>query len=535
MRSHSFTPTPSDHMSTDANGRRQGAVGSPGEDPIEVGRYLEALRRNRWLILSIVAVVTGAAIAVSLAMHKTYNATASIVVDNASGLVSSSESQQVTRNLQTTAALATSASVLSEAATAIPGETRAGLQKRVSASVAENANIINIKVSYRNGAGAATLAYAVARAFLTQHSSSERAQTATALSLINDQIAAVRARAAAEPSVAAQLSTLEARAAELEAASARAGSELQLIQRPEVPSSPSSPRPLRNAVIALFASIFLAVLIVLGREQLTPRVTSQREISQMLGLPVLSGIPYLRRRVDARYARAEYETYQTLSAALRLALPPTRHPHVMLVTSATHGEGKTTVTMRLGRVLAQSGHKTLVISGDLRWPKLDDALRVGGRPGVRELLTLNPEGRSMHFDEVAKLIVPAGGEIWSGRGELDVLPAGRHGGDASELLHTPALPALIEALRESNYAYVLVDSPPILGVADAQMLAQFCDEVLVVSRLDRLRTSDAVEMRETLDRLDANAVGIVVLGTRLAGSPYYAADAIAGEPAIKVG
>src|SRR5205823_6660328 len=145
---------------------------------------------------------------------------------------------------------------------------------------------------------AATLAYAVARAFLSQHASSQRAQTSTALSLINDQIASVRARSASEPSVAAQLSTLQARAAELEAASARAGSELQLIQRPDVPSSPSSPRPLRNGVIALFASIFLAVLVALGREQLTPRVTSQREISHLLGLPILSGIPYLGRRVD---------------------------------------------------------------------------------------------------------------------------------------------------------------------------------------------------------------------------------------------
>jgi succinoglycan biosynthesis transport protein ExoP len=523
-------------MSTDANGRRQGGAGSLGEDPIEVGRYLEALRRSRWLILTIVAIVTAGVLAFSLSLPKTYEATASIVVDNASGLLSSNEQQTVQRNLQTTATLATTAAVLSEAAGAVPGETRASLAKRVSSSVAENANIINVKVAYRTGAGAAALAYAVARAFLNQHAASQRAQTATALSLINDQIAAVRARASTEPTVAAQLSTLQARAAELEAASARAGSEMQLIQRPDVPTAPSSPRPLRNAVIALFASIFLGILVALGREQLTPRVTSQRELSHMLGLPVLSGIPYLRRRVDARYARAEYETYQTLSAALRLALPPAGHPHVMLVTSATHGEGKTTVTSRVGRVLAQAGHKTLVISGDLRWPKLDDAFNVSGRPGIRELLTLNPEGRPVHFDEVEKLILPGGGEVWSGRGELDVLPAGRHGGDASELLHTPALPSLIEALRHSSYAYVLIDSPPILGVADAQMLAQFCDEVLVVSRLDRLRASDAIDMRETLDRLDVNAVGVVVIGTRLTGSPYYAADGSAAEaPTLKVG
>jgi len=523
-------------MNMDVNGRRLGGGGVAGEDPIEVSRYLEALRRSRWLILTIVLVVTGGVLAFSVTRPKTYEATASIVVDNASGLLASNEQQTVQRNLQTTATLATTGAVLSEAANSVRGETRASLSKHVSASVAEDANIINIKVTYGNGAGAATLAYAVARSFLNQHAASERAQTTTALSLINDQIAAVRARGASEPTVAAQLTTLQARAAELEAASARAGSELQLIQRPDVPSSPSSPRPLRNGVIALFAAIFLAVLVALGREQLTPRVTSQRELSHMLGLPVLSGIPYLGRRVDARYARAEYETYQTLSAALRLALPPARHPHVMLVTSATHGEGKTTVSMRLGRVLAQSGQKTLVISGDLRWPKLDDAFKVSGRPGLRELLTLNPEGRPMQFDEVAKLIMPAGGEIWSGRGELDILPAGRHGGDASELLHTPALPSLVEALRQSSYAYVLIDSPPILGVADAQMLAQFCDEVLLVARLDRLRASDAIDLRETLDRLDANAVGIVVIGTRLTGSPYYAADGSAAEaPALKVG
>jgi Mrp family chromosome partitioning ATPase len=105
-----------------------------------------------------------------------------------------------------------------------------------------------------------------------------------------------------------------------------------------------------------------------------------------------------------------------------------------------------------------------------------------------------------------------------------VLPAGgRRGGDASELLHTPALQSLIETLRRSAYAYVLIDSPPLLGVADAQMFAQFCDELLLVARLDRLKMSDVIDLREMLDRLDSNPVGLVVIGTRPAGSPYYAA------------
>src|SRR5438270_770280 len=142
---------------------RPGGAGSSGEGQIEVGRYLEALRRSRWMIVTIVVVVTGAVLAFSLKLPKTYEATAGIVVDNASGLVTSNEQQTVQRNLQTTATLATTAAVLTEAANSLPGETGTSLARHVSASVAENANIINIKASYKSGSGAAALAYAVAR------------------------------------------------------------------------------------------------------------------------------------------------------------------------------------------------------------------------------------------------------------------------------------------------------------------------------------------------------------------------------------
>jgi capsular exopolysaccharide synthesis family protein len=475
--------------------------------------------------VSIVTIATAAVLAFSLTAPKSYEATASIVVNSTSGLLGGNESATIQRNLATTATLATTAAVLGEAAKSLPGQTRTSLAKTVSASVAENANIITIKVHHGSADGAATLAGAVAQAFLNQHAAIERSQIASTLSALNTQIAALRAGASSQPTIAAQLRALQARAAEQEAASAGSGTQLQLVQRPEVPSAPSSPRPLRNTIIALFASIFLAVLVALGREQLTPRITSQRELGHLLALPVLSGIPFIGRRVSARYARAEYETYQTLSAAIRLALPPRSEPHVMLVSSAAHGEGKTTVTTRLGRMLAQAGHRTLLISGDLRWPKLDDAFNVGGRAGLRELLSRTPEAEEPAFSDIEKVISPArNGDGAVSRGELDILAAGgRRGGDASELLHTPALQSLIETLRRSAYAYVLIDSPPLLGVADAQMFAQFCDELLLVARLDRLKMSEVIDLREMLDRLDSSPVGLVVIGTRPVGSPYYTA------------
>jgi capsular polysaccharide biosynthesis protein/Mrp family chromosome partitioning ATPase len=518
-------------MSSDLNGQWQSARAPSGEDPVEVRRYIEALRRNRWLIAAIVTIVTAVVLAVSLTLPKTYEATASIVVNNASSPLGSNESQAIQRNLATTATLATTAAVLNEAARSFPGQTRASLAKKISASVQENANIILIKVTYSSAEGAARLAGAVAQAFLNQHAAIQRAQAASALSALNSQIAALRARATNEPNVTAQLNALQARAAELEAASAGSASQLQLVQRPQVPASASSPRPLRNGVIALFASIFLGVLVALGREQLTPRVTNQRELGHLLGLPVLGAIPFTGRRVSPRHAHAEYETYQTLSAAIRLALPPRSNPHVVLVTSAAHGEGKTTVTTRLGRMLAQAGHRTLVVSGDLRWPKLDDAFGVGDRPGLRELLALSPSSEFVPFDEVKNVILPTYNGVGPApRGELDVLPSGRRGEDASELLHTPALESLMDALRSSSYTYVLIDSPPLLGVADAQMLAQFCDELLLIARLDRMKMSEVMDLREMLDRLASSPVGLVVIGARPVGSPYYAAPSPSLKP-----
>jgi Mrp family chromosome partitioning ATPase len=182
-------------------------------------------------------------------------------------------------------------------------------------------------------------------------------------------------------------------------------------------------------------------------------------------------------------------------------------------------------------MLAQAGHRTLVVSGDLRWPKLDDAFGVGDRPGLRELLALAPNSEFVPFDEVKKVILPTNNGVGPAlRGELDVLPSGRRGEEASELLHTPALESLIEALRNSSYTYVLIDSPPLLGVADAQVLAQFCDELLLVARLDRMKMSEVIDTREMLDRLATSPVGLVVIGARAIGSPYYAAPSPTLKP-----
>ncbi len=493
---------------------------APTDDPIDVRHHLKVLRRNAKLIVGIVVLVTGVVVALSYVLPKTYDASTKIIVDTSTSSLSGSDATTLQRDLATTEALATTSAMLDEAARAVPGETGDTLSGSVTSSVDANANIIAISVGYKTAEGAAKLANAVAAAFVRQQVATTRNQITSAQSALNDQIVALRAQPDANGDVASQVDALRARSAELSVALAGAGSNLQTIQPADVPSAPASPKPFRNGVIALFASFFLAVLVALGRDQLAPRISGPRELSRLLGLPVLSGIPAITRRTRARDAAAVYETYQNLSAALRLALPPNQ-THVVLVSSATHEEGKTTVTGRLGRLLAQAGHPTLLVSGDLRWPRLDSSFEVVDQPGLRDLLTLARESGTLPPDLIAQMITPVLGENSGGRGRLDLLPAGRGGIDASQLLSTASLRTVLDPLRELDYTYVLVDAPPLLGIADAQVLADVCDNLLVVARLDRLTMSTVVDMREMLDRSDIDQVGLVVIGVQAMDSPYY--------------
>src|SRR6201999_2638210 len=103
------------------------------------------------------------------------------------------------------------------------------------------------------------------------------------------------------------------------------------------------PRPLRNTALGIVLGLFIGILVAIGRDQLVPRVGGGRELSRLLEGPVLVSIPYVRKG-RARRSRAltgiEYETYQTLATSIRFALTPSEGPHVILITSALHAEGK---------------------------------------------------------------------------------------------------------------------------------------------------------------------------------------------------
>jgi capsular exopolysaccharide synthesis family protein len=493
-----------------------GPPGVPADEPIEVGRYLGALRRSWLLILLIVVPLTAAVVLVSLSLAPTYRATAKILVESAADPLQTRDVESVERRLATIQVLLTARENFRRAARNLKGERATTLADKVDASVDPRANIINVVATDDSAAGAARIANAVATSFLATERRAERRRLNRARTTLLRALAdleGVRGLQAQEERAA-----IRERLTDLNFGAASTGAELELAEAARAPSEPFSPAPLRNGIFAFFASAFIAVLVVLARAQLKPRVTGSRELGRLLDLPVLVEIPFVRRRLgrDGRTLRAvEYEAYQTLQASLRRQLPPTKQ-RIVLVTSALHGEGKTEVTAALGLVLSHAGMRTWLVSADMRWPRLHELFDVAQTPGLAEVLAAARRDGSSAAAQMSAVRTGSREAV----GSLHVLASGRTPADPAQLLASDTLDTFFDEVKESEYDYVLMDGPPLLGLVDSQVLAQRADGVLVVCRRDRMTPENAIALRELLARLDVKTLGIVIVGARGAHVSY---------------
>jgi Mrp family chromosome partitioning ATPase/capsular polysaccharide biosynthesis protein len=496
------------------------------ESGADVRGYLDAISRNRRLIALVVGITTGVVLLLSLVLPKSYEAVARISLDTDTGVLGTTDAESTQRQLATLETLLTSREVLESAAEEVPGETVDSLEQNVESSVDEQANIINVAATDGDPEQAAAIAQAVANSFLEVEAAQERERLEAAQQDLQTQIEVLADQPSTEDGDV-QIAAIQERLSQIAVDLQLAGSELQIAQPAEVPDAASSPRPLRNTVLAFFGSLVIGVLLALARDQLRPGLRGPREVSRLAGgLPILGAIPNVRRGLSrsrtARTSAAEHEAYLTLRAAVRMAVPPERGS-IILVTSALHGEGKSTVTARLGRGLAQAGHPTLLISADLRVPTLEKLFRLPRRPGLTEEITRladEPTGGKQDRPLRAHRL---GAPESAGRSayRLDVLSSGEEPPDPSTLLASKAAERFFKEVRSFKYDYVLVDTPPLLGIADVQALAQHADEVLFVARLDQLTPDALIDANDIFSRLDIRPMGVVVVGAKAEATPYH--------------
>ena len=466
------------------------------EQPTDVSRYVSAIRRGAWLIALIVIPLTATVLVLSLVLPKSYSATASLVLEEPGGVLTP-DNDSATRRLATMRELLTSRDVLAAAARDLPGENVETLQDKVTASVDDVASIIEVKASDGDPEGAAAIANGVTRTFIDMRRAAERERLADARAELEGALD--RAGTPAEEQA------LRERLTELSVGELATGDELQVGQAAQAPQSPDSPKPLQNTLFAFFAALFIAVLAALARDLLAPRVRSPRELATLTGLTPLVVLPATRR--SSRLAQ-ETEAYQALAASLRVQLSDSQR--IVLITSPTETEDRSGVVLGLGRALATSDVPTLLVSADLRRPGLHKQLGVEQAPGLGDVLQTLERGDGGSAAEVVRAVTRA--HEHPSRGELRGLPSGDPAQHPAAVLSGNELGVMFDELSRSEYRYIVVEGPPLLGPIDGQLVARWVDAVLVVCRLDRLWPGDAAELGEVLARLDAPVLGSVVIG-----------------------
>lgn len=277
-----------------------------------------------------------------------------------------------------------------------------------------------------------------------------------------------------------------------------------IIAPAKTPTTPVRPNIARNVALAVAMGIALAVGFAFLAEQLDDRVRTPEEVEQRVGAPVLGYIPFAEDwtrhprpflvSVDEPTS-GPAEAYRTLRTNLRF-LSLERPLRTILVTSAVAEEGKTTTAANLAVAFAQSGTRTVLLSGDLRRP---DAHKLFGLPDAEGLMqSLNP---GIPLD-VALQPIP---DVENFR----LLSSGGLPPNPTETLASSHFARLLESLADAA-DLVLIDSPPVLGLADAGVLASRVDGVLLVVDTHHVTRRALSHGAEQLRKAGGRIVGSVV-------------------------
>ena len=208
----------------------------------------------------------------------------------------------------------------------------------------------------------------------------------------------------------------------------------------------------------------------------------------------------------------------------------------ILVTSGESGEGKTVTAVNLALALTIAGNRVVLIETDLRHPKVSTYL--GLKPGGAGLSTVLTENAPF-VDVLQPVNVPAfvsediRMRVGVARGGLPAaalfcLASGPLPPNPAEVLGSARMDALLNELRcDEMVDYVVIDTAPVLSVADALVIAPKVDAVLVVARINRVTREEIQQVNEQLARAGARVIGLVVGGVKIKSSPYYKQSASA--------
>ena len=452
---------------------------------MSVGRAIGVLRKRWYIVLAATLLGGIGAFAASSTVTPIYHSTASLYFSlrtASSGSDINQGSAYTQAQMLSFARLATSALVLDPAANELDGDLGATqLRRTMSVTIPQNTVILDIRVGTTDPERAALVANTVAESLVAAV----------------DEVAPVDSDGAA---------TVSARSIE--------------------PATPaifqSSPNKQQDAMLGAIIGFLLSSVVVVLASVLDTRVRSESALKAITELPVLGSIEQTPLSADPRPVAIRQsngsaaESFRHVRSGLRFA-SASHETRSLAITSSVTAEGKTWLAANLAFVLAETGKRVLLVDADLRKPRVADVFGIVGAVGLTTVL-------------IDAIPLRSAVQAWP-RSSLEILPSGAVPPNPAELLASERMKEIIQQLVD-EYDLVVIDTAPVEAVADATVIAQQVDSILIVADTTRVRRAQLASTIAALERTGAHISGVVLnrVKARPRDSYYYVNDEPAKGP-----
>ncbi len=283
-------------------------------------------------------------------------------------------------------------------------------------------------------------------------------------------------------------------------------SMVTIVDQAQQAKAPARPNKTLNIILGIVIGLMVGVGLAFFIEYLDTSVKTIDDVERALQAPVLGVIPQnvgylIREGVESQHA----EAYRVLRTNLLFSRKDERLNSIVVV-SAGAGEGKSTTVVNLATVFAQSGQRVLLVDSDLRRPTLHKVLKVSNSLGLTNYLL-----KQNTLEEVIqRTSVPT----------LDLLASGKLPSSSMNILGSAAMKDLVAELKQ-RYDFVFFDSPPIMGVSDAAILASEMDMVIQVIQYRRYPQPMNIRAKQMIEKVGGTLVGIVLNNINMSQDESY--------------
>jgi capsular exopolysaccharide synthesis family protein len=477
---------------------------------VQLREYLTILSVRKWWIVMATVIVVGSALLFSFQQNPVYVSDAEVHVKSVS-LVGTEEAVGDALNMDTEARLADSPGValIAGEELGLPPEESARLTTNLDVSTEPDTEIRIFQYTCRDAEAAARRVQALANGYLQFRTESINQGLTASEEALRSQIDLLTARLGETTDLVTrdnlrfEILTLQRELITVTTQQAESGDVGQVIDPAQIPLSPASPNHLKTGLLGLIAGLPLGVALAFLRERFDDRLRGRADLETHAGAAVLAVVPRMPTWKNAGESpvvtlvepkSAAAEAFRTLRTSVLFAAAQ-RGMSTLMITSANAQEGKTSTTANLGVALAQSGKRVILVSADLRKPRLHRFFRSQNGTGITNVLA----GEKSALEVLS----------WVGVENLRLLPSGPVPGNPAELLGSDAMENLLAELQAAA-DFVLIDAAPMLPVADAMTLTPLTDAVLFVADARRTTRGAIEQARHQLDQVNARVIGTVL-------------------------